>query len=67
MHDPVTPTDWRKSSYCGSQSCVEVADLMAPDILVRDGKNPDGSVLSFEREPWGAFIAGIKGGDFGLQ
>jgi hypothetical protein len=67
MHESVTLPDWRKSTYCGSQSCVEVADLTAPAILIRDGKNPDGSVLSFGRGPWAAFVTGIKEGDFDLQ
>ncbi|WP_432980934.1 DUF397 domain-containing protein [Dactylosporangium sp. CA-233914] len=66
MHETVTP-GWRKSSYCGTTSCVEVANLASDSILVRDAKNPGGSVLSFERESWSAFVAGMKGGEFDLQ
>ncbi|MFG2037975.1 DUF397 domain-containing protein [Dactylosporangium sp. NPDC048998] len=67
MQEPVTLPGWRRSTYCGTQSCVEVADLTAENILVRDAKNPDGSVLSFDRETWGSFVAGIKDGAFDLQ
>ncbi|HTJ32103.1 MAG TPA: DUF397 domain-containing protein [Dactylosporangium sp.] len=66
MHRAVTP-GWRKSTYCGTQSCVEVADLALEGIAVRDAKNPDGSVLSFERHTWGAFVDGIKAGRFDLR
>ncbi|MER7001542.1 DUF397 domain-containing protein [Dactylosporangium sp. NPDC000555] len=64
MHETVMPPSWRKSSYCGNTTCVEVANLASDSILVRDAKDPGGSVLSFERDTWGAFVAGIKDGAF---
>ncbi|MGI5245842.1 DUF397 domain-containing protein [Dactylosporangium sp. CA-139066] len=67
MHETVMPPRWRKSSYCGNSTCVEVADLASDGIFVRDAKNPDASVLSFGRDTWGAFVTGIKDGDFDLQ
>ncbi|MBW6439965.1 DUF397 domain-containing protein [Actinoplanes hulinensis] len=54
---------WRKSSYSSSGACVEVAPLPRR-ILVRDSKNPEGAVLSFDRESFAAFIAGVAGGEF---
>jgi hypothetical protein len=57
---------WFKSSYCGQYgSCVEVA-LLADEIAVRDGKNPDGAVLKFTPAEWLAFLAGARGGEFDL-
>ncbi|WP_433053038.1 DUF397 domain-containing protein [Dactylosporangium sp. CS-033363] len=67
MQKPVTLSGWQKSSYCANQSCVEVADLTTATILVRDAKKPEGAVLSFDRQTWGAFVGGIKDGEFDLQ
>ena len=66
MHETITP-GWRKSSYCGTSSCVEIANLASDDVLVRDSKNLEGSWLSFGLDGWGAFIAGVKDGEFDLQ
>ena len=52
--------NWRKSSYSGSNSgnCVEVA---AKDhVLIRDSKNPDGTVLRFTPDTWRRFAARVK-------
>jgi hypothetical protein len=32
-------------------------------VLVRDSKDPDGPVLSFDRDEWRAFVEGIRLGD----
>jgi uncharacterized protein DUF397 len=51
---------WRKSSYSGSQSeCVEVA-LLPGSVGVRDSKDRDGTVLTFGRREWVAFVAGLR-------
>jgi hypothetical protein len=52
--------DWRKSTYSSGNGgdCVEVAsDGM---VLVRDTTNRDGGMLTFDRETWAAFTAGLK-------
>jgi hypothetical protein len=51
---------WLKSSYSGAQAdCVEVA--FAPDLVgVRDSKDRDGTVLTFGRRQWVAFVAGLR-------
>jgi hypothetical protein len=55
---------WRKSSRSGSNgACVEVRDQAAA-VQVRDSKNPTGAVLSFNREQWGAFLHGVRVGEF---
>ena len=50
---------WRKSRFCGSQSCVEIA-FSADIVLVRDSKNPDAARLRFETKVWQAFVADLR-------
>jgi hypothetical protein len=55
--------DWRRSSFCGTNACVEVAQT-DDAYLVRDSKNPTGPVLQFTLPEWKAFIAGVNAGEF---
>jgi len=55
---------WQRSEFCGSQACVEVARTAPDEFLVRDAKNPEGPVLSFDRTEWDAFVAGVRAGNF---
>ncbi len=56
---------WR-SAPCSTNSCVEVAELPAGGMAVRDGKLQEGSaVLVFTADEWRAFVAGVKQGEFG--
>lgn len=64
MEIPETLPAWRKSSYCGSGACVEVADTDG-GVLMRDGKNPGQQPLAFSRDAWADFLDGIKAGEFG--
>lgn len=53
---------WRKSSYSSeSFNCIEIAT--GSSVLVRDSKDPDGTVLKFGTEAWIEFIEGLKGGN----
>ncbi|MEU8611110.1 DUF397 domain-containing protein [Actinoplanes sp. NPDC048791] len=54
---------WRKSSFCGSNACVEVAEIDGK-VAVRDSKDTRSAVLTFTRDSWDAFVTGIKDGDF---
>lgn len=54
---------WKHSSYCGSNACVEVAQV-SDGFLVRDAKNPDVGPLSFTRAEWAAFVQGVKADEF---
>jgi hypothetical protein len=54
---------WRKSTRCGTNTCVEVA-VVDNEYLVRDSKNPDTAPLSFTQEEWTAFVAGVNAGEF---
>lgn len=74
---------WRKSSFCGSTECVEVAWRTAADsggtncveagpcacgiVVVRDSKNPAGPALRFTPAEWAAFVSGVKDGEFDLS
>lgn len=55
--------EWQKSSYCGTNACVEVA-LTSDAILVRDSKNPQVAPLSFTGDEWSAFLQGVQAGEF---
>lgn len=56
-----TTMGWRRSSFCGESTCVEVAPHDG-DVLVRDGKNPAQPHLSFSRADWNAFLDLIESG-----
>lgn len=59
-----TTTVWRKSTYCGeSGPCVEVA-MQDSEILVRDSKDANSPILTFNQAEWKAFVAGVKEGEF---
>jgi len=58
-------TGWRRSTYCGSSNCVEVAFVTASgDVLVRNSRDPDGPTLRFDPAEWAAFVAGVAAGQF---
>jgi hypothetical protein len=58
-------SDWIKSSLSFSNSnCVEVADLPAGEIGVRDSKDSEGPVLRFTPGEWQAFLGGVRNGEF---
>ncbi|HZD37102.1 MAG TPA: DUF397 domain-containing protein [Actinomycetes bacterium] len=53
---------WRKSSYSGSNGCVEVA-FVDGNVAVRDSKNRQGPVLVFTPVEWDAFVTGVRDGE----
>jgi hypothetical protein len=54
---------WRKSSKCGNTTCVEVAKV-EDTYLIRDSKQPEQPALSFTKDEWVAFVAGVQAGEF---
>ena len=54
---------WRKSSFCASGECVEVA-AHSGMIVLRDSKDPSGGMLRYTAEEWQSFVKGIKAGEF---
>ncbi|HEU5110005.1 MAG TPA: DUF397 domain-containing protein [Micromonosporaceae bacterium] len=62
--DGVPPLSWRKSSRCDSAACVEVAFVGGGGVAVRNSTTVGGAVLTFERDEWSSFVAGVRAGDF---
>jgi Domain of unknown function (DUF397) len=58
-------TQWRRSTFSDSGTCVEVAPLADGGASVRDSKDPDGPLLRFTPAEWAAFDRGVKAGEFG--
>lgn len=57
-------TEFRTSSFCGTNACVEFATT-SEQVLIRDGKdNGKGSTLTFTKDEWTAFLAGARNGEF---
>jgi len=54
---------WRKASFCASGECVEVAQQDGM-IVLRDSKEPGGSLLRYTAEEWQSFVLGVKAGEF---
>jgi hypothetical protein len=56
---------WTRSSYCDNSSgnCVEVKRLVGA-VAVRDTENPDATLMVIPDDSWGAFVAGVKAGEF---
>jgi hypothetical protein len=62
--DPSSPEGltWRISRHCNGGSCVQVASS-GNVVYVSDSKDPGGSVLSYTKDEWHAFVLQIKGGN----
>jgi hypothetical protein len=59
-------TRWVKSSASfANGDCVEVATLPDGTTGVRHSKDPDGPELRFTPSEWGAFLTGVRNGEFG--
>src|SRR5580692_1284434 len=58
-----SPIAWRRSSWCATQSYVEISDLPDGSVAVWDSKSPDSTpILVFAPDEWNAFISGLKSG-----
>ena len=56
---------WRKSKRSNpSGNCVEVTELTAGRVAVRNSRYPDGPALIFTPAEWDAFVGGVRDGDF---
>lgn len=51
------------SSKASSGGRVEAAYVLSGRVGVRDSGNP-GVILAFGADAWGAFLGGVKGGEF---
>ncbi|MGH3931886.1 MAG: DUF397 domain-containing protein [Pseudonocardiaceae bacterium] len=56
---------WRKSRYSNPYgNCVELAELSAAAIAVRNSRYPGGPALIYTHAEMAAFIRGVKDGQF---
>lgn len=58
--------NWKRSSLCDANACVEVTMDTMNFVLVRDSKDPSGPVLTFTHDEWLTFISDAKRGKFDL-
>ena len=56
--------NFRKSSYCGGSSCVEVAHLASGQVALRDSKNVEQPGHVFSPDAWTTVTAAIKTGQY---
>lgn len=54
---------WYRSSYCSTNSCVEVA-IVGRRVGMRDSKDKNGPTLMFDHAAWIAFLDGARNGEF---
>lgn len=52
-------TAWRRSSYCGSGQCVQVAQD-GGRVLVRDSREDASPVLAFSPDAWRRFVEHVR-------
>jgi hypothetical protein len=55
-----------KSSYSGTENCVEVARESNGRVIVRHSEDRTGLHLSFTESEWEAFLRGVKDDEFDL-
>jgi hypothetical protein len=58
-------SSWEKSSFSGSQGCVEWC-IDGEGVSVRDTKDRDGAQLRFTYIEWAAFLAAVRNGEADL-
>jgi hypothetical protein len=57
--------DWFKSSAsCGTNNCVQARFHTDGSVDIRNSKDPEGPMVSFDKDEWAAFLAGVGNGEF---
>jgi hypothetical protein len=57
---------WRTSSHSGNGGeCVEVGCAVGGMIMIRDTKNPGGTVCRYNPVAWRGFVARVRSGALG--
>jgi Domain of unknown function (DUF397) len=64
VQSPAARLQWRTSSACATQNCVQVAATEDAMIAVRNSSDPDGAMVLYSSAEWSAFLAGAKNGEF---
>jgi hypothetical protein len=55
---------WKRSSKCGTGTCVEVDLDWSDGVRLRDSKRPEHQYFWFTPDEWRAFVEGVKAGEF---
>ncbi len=67
IENPLGDMPFRKSSFSKCDGgCVEIG-VMEGLVRVRDTKDRDGGLLTFNAMEWDAFLRGVKAGEFDFQ
>lgn len=57
--------EFKTSSFCNFGDCVEVGQSSDGSFVVRDTKDAERrQALTFTRDEWAAFVAGVRAGEF---
>ena len=60
----MSTSDFRRSSFCHTGSCVEVAPLPDGGVALRDSKDVSVAAFRFSRDEWRTFLQGVRAGEF---
>jgi hypothetical protein len=66
MNPDMTNAAWTTSRACNNSACVQVAHLPGGLVALRDSKDTGKAAHVFDREEWGAFLTGVRNGEFDL-
>jgi hypothetical protein len=64
MTPDMSDVTWITSRACNNSACVQVAHLPGGMVALRDSKDTGKAAHVFDGEEWGAFLAGVKNGEF---
>ncbi len=59
----LSTADWRTSTLCDLNGCVEVA-VLDDRVAIRNSNDRSGPVLVFTPREWRDFIGGVRIGEF---
>jgi Domain of unknown function (DUF397) len=57
---------WRRSRRCESGNCVEFARI-GESFAIRDSKDINSPILTFESTVWTDFVDGVRAGHFSFK
>lgn len=66
MTKPMDVPHWRRSTFCASSACIEVAKV-ADRYLLRDSNHPEAPGIEVSADEWTAFVRGVRYGDFAFD
>jgi hypothetical protein len=66
MSSDMSDVAWITSRACNNSACVQVAHLPGGMVALRDSKDTGKPAHVFDHDEWGAFLAGVRNGEFDL-